>query len=206
MNIHALLQLVASSMLINNIVFTLLIGFCPLCGAYRRLSGAAWMGVAVTIVMGTTASCCWVINQYVLVPRSAQYLHTLVFILVIVSLVQLLEMVLEKFFPWLYEAIGVYLPVIATNCSVLAICLLSVGANPVTGRPFTFVEALVNGIASGAGFLLALVLISGVRHRLELSNVPAAMRGLPIIFLSAGLISLAFLGFTGLSFAPMFGG
>jgi electron transport complex protein RnfA len=206
MTIHGLLQLVASSMLINNIVFVLLIGFCPLCGTSRRFSGAAWMGIAVTIVMGATSASCWTINRYVLVPHGVQYLHTLVFILVIVSLVQLLEMVLEKFFPWLYESIGIFLPVISTNCSVLAICLLGVGANPVTGRPFSFVEASVNGVAAGAGFMLALVLISGVQHRLELSNVPAAMKGLPIIFLSAGLISLAFLGFAGLSFTPSFGG
>jgi electron transport complex protein RnfA len=206
MNLHTLLQLVVFSTLINNIVFTLMIGICPLCGVTRKLSGAAWMGVAVMIVMGATSLVTWLVNRYVLVPHSIQYLQTMVFILIIVSLVQFLEMALEKFWPLVYEALSAYLPIIATNCAVLAVCLLNAGRNPVTGRSFTLIEAFVNGVASGAGFLLALLLLSGIQHRLELSHVPASMKGLPITFLSAGLVSLAFLGFAGLSFNSLFGG
>jgi electron transport complex protein RnfA len=206
MNLHALLQLVINSMLINNIVFSLMIGVCPLCGASRRLSQTTWMGVAVTIVMAMSATVCWAFNTYVLVPNSLLYLQTIVFIVVIVLCVQILEMALEKAWPFFYEAIGIYLPVITTNCAVLAVCLLSAGTNPLTGNPFTLVEAFVNGAASGIGFLLAILLMSGIQLRLELSDVPAPLRGLPITLLSAGLISLAFLGFSGLSFETLFSG
>jgi Na+-translocating ferredoxin:NAD+ oxidoreductase subunit A len=206
MNFHALLQLVISSMLINNIVFTLMIGVCPLCGASQRLSQSAWMGITITIVMGISSTVSWMFSQYVLAPHSLLYLQTMVFIIIIVSLVQLFELALEKLWPFFYESIGDYLPVITTNCAVLAVCLLSAGTNPVTGHPFTFVEAFVNGVATGLGFMLAVILMSGIRRRLELSEVPAPLKGLPIMFLSAGLMSLAFLGFSGLSVTALFSG
>jgi Na+-translocating ferredoxin:NAD+ oxidoreductase subunit A len=206
MNLHALLQLAVVAALINNIVFTLMIGVCPLCGSPRKLSGAAWMGMGVVIVMGATSSVSWAFDTYVLIPHGLQYLRTLSFIVVIVTLVQFLDMALDKLWPPVYEAIGAYHPVIATNCAVLAVCLLCAGNNPVTGRPFGGVEAFVNGVASGAGFLVAVMLMAGIQHRLELSNVPRSMRGLPITMLSAGIASLAFLGFASLSFNALFRG
>lgn len=206
MNLHALLQLAVAAALINNLVFTLMIGVCPMCGGLRKFSGAAGLGVAVMIVMGIASPVAWAFDRYVLVPRGLPYLEILSFILIIVLLVQFLEIVLEKVAPRVFEAIGGYLPAITANCAVLAVCLLCAGNNPVTGRPFGGIEACVNGVASGAGFLLALVLMSGIQQRLELSNVPAPMKGLPITMLSAGLASLAFLGFAGLSFNTLFGG
>jgi electron transport complex protein RnfA len=207
MNLHALLQLAVAAALINNLVFTLMIGFCPLCGSSRKLSGAFSMGMAAMVVMGITSPAVWAFNRYVLVPHSMQYLQTMAAVLVAITLVQFLELAIEKLLPpQAYEAIGAFFPMIATNCAVLAVCLLTAGNNPVTGCPFTAVEAFVNGVASGAGFLLALVLMSGIQMRLEMSDIPAPLRGLPITFLSAGLISLAFLGFAGLSFNPFFGG
>jgi Na+-translocating ferredoxin:NAD+ oxidoreductase subunit A len=206
MNLHALLQLAVAAALINNLVFTLMVGVCPLCGPSRRLRGAFLMGVAVIFVMGITAPAAWAFNRYVLIPHSMQSLQIMAFVLLVVLLVQLMEMALEKLWPRAYEAVGDYFPMIATNCAVLAVCLLCAGDNPVTGHPFTGIEAFVNGVASGAGFLLATVLMAGIQIRLELSDVPAPLRGLPITLLSAGLVSLAFLGFTGLSFNALFGG
>jgi Na+-translocating ferredoxin:NAD+ oxidoreductase subunit A len=206
MNLHALLQLAVAAALINNIVFTLMIGVCPLCGGSRKVSGAAWMGAAMMIVMGIASPAVWAFNRYVLVPHALVYLSTLSSILIIVSLVQFLEIALEKLVPRVYEAIGAFLPIVATNCAVLAVCLLGTANNPVTGTPFGAVDALVNGIASGAGFLLAIVMMAGVQSRLELTDVPGPLKGLPITLLSAGIASLAFLGFAGLSFKTVFGG
>jgi electron transport complex protein RnfA len=206
MNLHALLQLAVAAALVNNLVFTLMIGVCPMCGGSRKLSGAACMGAAVMIVMGIASPVAWAFDRYVLVPHALAYLQTLSFILVIVSLVQFLEIALEKLLPRVYEAIGAYFPIITTNCAVLAVCILSAGDKPVTGRPFGVVESVVNGVASGAGFLLALVLMAGIQRRLELSDVPRPLKGLPITMLSAGIASLAFLGFAGLSFNALFRG
>jgi electron transport complex protein RnfA len=206
MNLHALLQLAVVSALVNNLVFSLMIGVCPLCGGSRRFSGAAWMGAAVIIVTGITSPTVWAFNRYLLVPHALQSLQILSFILVAVTIVQFLDMVLEKLVPRVYETVGAYLPVVATNCAVLAVCLLVAGNNPVTGRPFGAIDAFVNGVAAGAGFLLATMLMAGIQYRLELSNVPRPLRGLPITLLSAGIASLAFLGFAGLSFTTLFRG
>jgi electron transport complex protein RnfA len=206
MNLHELLQLAVVAALVNNLVFTLMIGVCPMCGPSRRLRDSLWMGVAAIIVMGAAAPAAWAFNRFVLIPHSMNYLRIMSFVLLVVIMVQALEIGLEKAWPRVYEAIGVYFPVIATNCAVLAVCLLSAGENPVTGRPFTFIEAFVNGLSSGAGFLLSIVLMAGIQLRLEMADVPAPLRGLPITFLSAGIVSLAFLGFTGLSFNALFGG
>ena len=164
------------------------------------------MGMAVIFVMGMASVFTWCVDTYILVPYDLSYLQTIVFILVIASLVQLVEMVLQKFSPALYESLGIYLPLITTNCVVLAVALINTRENPYTGQRFTFLEAFVNGIASGVGFTVALALMAGIREKLEMAPVWKPLSGLPIAFISAGLIALAFLGFIGLSFSPATGG
>jgi Na+-translocating ferredoxin:NAD+ oxidoreductase subunit A len=206
MTLHVFLQLCVASVLINNMVFSLTIGVCPAFGPNHRLSSAVGIGISAIFVMGFTSVLTWAFNRYVLVPLDIAYLQILVFILLIVSFVQFLEIMLQKFRPVLYDAFGAHLSVLSTNCAVVAASLFGAGQNPITGLPFSCPDAFVNGIASGTGFLLALVLMSGIRMRLELSHVPGPLRGLPVTFVSAGLISLAFLGFSGLSFDSLFGG
>jgi electron transport complex protein RnfA len=141
-----------------------------------------------------------VINTQILLPCKVEYLQTIVFILIIAALVQLVEMIMQKYSQSLYESLGIYLPLITTNCAVMGVVLLNAGINQFTGRPFTLIESIVNGVMSGVGFMLALVLMAGVREKLELANIPELLEGLPIIFITAGLMALAFLGFAGLKF------
>jgi electron transport complex protein RnfA len=158
------------------------------------------MGMAVVFVMSVASMFTWIIQVLVIEPLDVPYLQTIVFILVIASLVQLVEMALQKFSPALYEALGIFLPLITTNCAVLGVALINTQVNPFSGQTFTFVEALVNGMTSGIGFTLALVLMAGIRERLELARIPKVLQGLPIAFITAGLMALAFLGFAGFSF------
>ncbi|HUI90903.1 MAG TPA: Rnf-Nqr domain containing protein [Chitinivibrionales bacterium] len=206
MNLHALLDLCIASILINNIVLSRLIGVCPCFGRTKKLSDGFGMGIAVTFVMGFTSVFTWAVRRYVLVPASMEYMQTMVFILVIVSLSLLAETGISKLWPALHEKAGVYIPSIAANCAVIALALINAQTNPFTRQPFTLLEAFVNGLATGGGFTLALVLMTGIQQRLEYARIPKALSGFPISLLSAGLMSLAFLGFWGLHFTRVTGG
>jgi Na+-translocating ferredoxin:NAD+ oxidoreductase subunit A len=195
-----LVEISIGAVLINNFVLSRFIGLCPFFGVSNKISNAFGMGIAVIFVMSIASMCTWLFDHYILLPYKVGYLHTLMFILVIASCVQFVEMVLQKYSRRLYESLGIYLPLITTNCAVLGIALINAGTNPMTGAPFTFVESLVNAIMSGAGFLLALLLMAGIRDRLEVVNIPKALQGLPISFIIAGLMALAFLGFSGFHF------
>jgi electron transport complex protein RnfA len=199
-NIAGLIGISIGAVLINNFVLSRFIGLCPFFGVSKKLSSATGMGMAVIFVMAIASSFTWIINKYILIPYEVQYLQTIVFILVIAALVQLVEMALQKYSPALYEALGIYLPLITTNCAVLGVALINTGINQYTGAPFTFIESLVNGVMSGVGFMLALILMAGIREKLELANTPELLEGLPIVFITAGLMALAFLGFAGLNF------
>ena len=206
MNVASLIQISVGAILINNIVLARMLGLCPFLGVSKKLSSAFGMGMAVIFVMGIASVFTWCVDTFVLVPYDLSYLQTIIFILVIASLVQMVEMVLQKFSPVLYESLGIYLPLITTNCAVLAVALINTRINPYTGQGFTFLEAFVNGITSGIGFTVALVLMAGIREKLDLAHVWKPLEGLPIAFISAGLIALAFLGFIGLGFSPASGG
>lgn len=199
-NIAGLIGISIGAVLINNFVLSRFIGLCPFFGVSKKLSSASGMGMAVIFVMGLASSFTWLINSYILLPYHVGYLQTIVFILVIAALVQLVEMALQKYSPSLYEALGIYLPLITTNCAVLGVAIINTGLNQFTGAPFTFIESVVNGIMSGIGFMFALILMAGIREKLELADVPELLDGLPIVFITAGLMALAFLGFSGLNF------
>ena len=200
-NIVSLVQISIAAILINNFVLSRFLGLCPFMGVSKRLSSAIGMGMAVIFVMTVASMFSWIIYNHILVPYNVTYLYTIVFILVIASLVQLVEMVLQKFSPALYEALGIFLPLITTNCAILGVAVL----NTITDD-YNFIESIVNGITSGIGFTLALVLMAGIREKLELANIPKPLEGLPIAFITAGLMAIAFLGFSGLNFFQNIGG
>jgi electron transport complex protein RnfA len=205
-SIVSIIQISLAAVLIQNFILARFLGLCPFFGVSKKLSSATGMGMAVMFVMTISAMLTWGIDKFVLVPLNIGYLQTIVFILVIASLVQLLEMIMHKFTPALYDSLGIFLPLITTNCAILGVVIINTGVNQFTGQPFTFIESVVNGVASGVGFLLALVLMAGIRERLELADIPKSLDGLPIAFISAGLMALAFLGFSGLSFFASGGG
>lgn len=205
-NMVSLVEIAIGAIFINNFVLARFLGLCPFFGVSKKLSSAAGMGMAVIFVMTLASSITWIIHYKILVPYELGYLRTIVFILVIACLVQLVEMTLQKYSPTLYEALGIFLPLITTNCAVLGAAILNTEINQVTGLPFTFIESVWNGIMSGVGFTLALVLMAGLRERLEFAPVPKALEGLPIAFVTAGLMALAFLGFAGLNFFSAAGG
>lgn len=183
-----------SAVFINNFVVVKFLGICPFLGVSRKIGTATGMGVAVTFVMAFSSAATWAVQELVLKPLGLEYLQTIAFILVIAALVQLVEMVLQKTSQALYRALGVYLPLITTNCAVLGVCLLNleiVGENQ-------FLFSVLNGTFSGVGFTLAIVLFAGIRERLETAEVPKCLQGFPISLISASLVSLAFFGFQGL--------
>ncbi|MDR1997919.1 MAG: electron transport complex subunit RsxA [Candidatus Margulisbacteria bacterium] len=188
----ALLAILVSAALVNNFVLTRFLGICPFVGVSRQLESAAGMGGAVIFVLTLSALVTWLIQNYILVPLHIEYLQTVFFILVIAALVQLLEMLLRKFSPALQKMLGVYLPLITTNCVVLGAALINVQEN------YPLLEAVAHGLGAGLGFALALLVMAGIRERLEQAPVPAAFRGVPITFIAAALMSIAFLGFAGL--------
>ena len=202
----SLVQISSGSILINNFVLSRFLGLCPFFGVSKKLSSAVGMGMAVIFVMTAASMFTWSIQKFILVPNKVEFMQTIVFILVIASLVQLVEMVLQKFSPVLYDALGIFLPLITTNCAILGVAIINTEINPNTGATYTFIEAIFNGITSGIGFTLALVLMAGIREKLELANIPKALEGLPITFVTAGLMAMAFLGFSGLKFFETIGG
>lgn len=187
-----LLMIFISASLINNFVLTYFLGICPFVGVSNKTENALNMGFATTFVMTLTAAVTWPIYHYVLVKFNVPYLEYVSFIIVIASLVQFVEMYVKKSSPSLYKALGIFLPLITTNCAILGLALFMVL------RDYGFVESIVFGFATGVGFTLALVMMSGIREELEFADVPKVFQGASITFLVAGLMALAFMGFAGL--------
>ncbi len=188
-----LFSLFIGAFLINNIIFAKFLGICPFLGVSKKIDTAVGMGIAVTFVIALASIITWLLQHLVLNKLGLEYLQTISFILVIASLVQLVEMFLKKSAPALYNALGVYLPLITTNCAVLGVTILNIQEG------YNLLETLVHSIAAPLSFLLAIVLFAGVREKLELSDIPEAFKGFPIALITAGLMSMAFLGFSGLS-------
>ncbi len=176
----------------NNFIFSRFLGNCPYLGVSGKLETATGMGVAVTFVMGIASLFTYLSYAYILVPLNLQYLNTIAFILIIAALVQFVEMFMKKSLPALYSALGIYLPLITTNCAVLGVALLNMNSG------YNLLESVLSGVFGALGFLLAIVLMAGVRERLESSDIPKAFKGFPISLIIAGLMSVAFLGFSGL--------
>ncbi len=184
--------LLIGGLLVNNYVLAQFLGICPFLGVSKKVGPAVGMSVAVIFVMILSTAATWPIYYYLLAPNDLGYLQTIVFILVIAALVQLVELVLKRFVKPLYNSLGIYLPLITTNCAVLGVTILNIDSG------YTFVASLINAFASGAGFMLAMILFAGVRERLELVPVPESLKGLPITLVAASLVSVSFLGFQGL--------
>ena len=191
-SITNLLSITLGAILVNNFIFSQFLGICPFMGVSKKVDTALGMGMAVIFVMGVASAVCWPINKYLLVANGLDFMQTVTYILVIASLVQFVEMFLQKAMPSLYQALGVYLPLITTNCAVLGVVLQN------TQNNYSFIESLVYGITGGIGFLIAIVLFASVRERLEFSECPKSFEGFPIALVTAGLIALSFMGFSGL--------
>ena len=190
--ITTLLAITLGAILSNNFIFSQFLGCCPVLGVSEKVDTAVGMGIAVTFVMGLASAITWLVNTFILVPLNLGYMQTVAFILVIASLVQFIEMFLQKSMPTLYTALGVYLPLITTNCAVLGVALLNIQNN------YNFIESVVYGITGGLGFLLAIVLFASIRERLVFADYPKCWDGFPIALITAGLMALAFMGFSGL--------
>ncbi|MCK4806864.1 MAG: electron transport complex protein RnfA [Candidatus Aegiribacteria sp.] len=187
-----MMAIIIASIFVNNFVLARFLGICPFLGVSKELDSAIGMGAAVIFVMTLATLGSWAAYHLLLVPMGLTYLSTIAFILIIASLVQLVEMILQKFSPALYSALGIFLPLITTNCAILGVAVLNID------EKYSLGYSLVNAIAAGIGFTLALILMAGLRQRLELADVPPAMKGKPVAFLVAGIMSIAFLGFAGL--------
>ena len=189
-----LLIIAIGSAIVNNVVLSQFLGICPFLGVSKKTETAAGMGGAVIFVITLSSFVTGLIYKFILTPLNVQYLQTIVFILVIAALVQFVEMVLKKMMPALYQSLGVYLPLITTNCAVLGVALLSVQNN------YGVLASTINGVGASVGFFLAIVLMAGIREKLENSNIPEAFKGTPIVLVTAGLMAIAFCGFGGVSF------
>lgn len=185
------ISILLTAILTANFVLSKFLGICPFLGVSKKLNTAVGMSAAVIFVMALSTAVCYPINN-ILIKNNLEYLQTIVCILVIAALVQLVEIILKKFMPPLYNALGIYLPLITTNCAVLGVVLLNFTEG------YTYLESLVNSVGAGLGFMLAMVLFSGVRSRLESCDVPKFLQGLPIVLIAASIVSLSFMGFTGL--------
>lgn len=195
--IKGLVAIFLAAILTENYILNKFLGICPFLGVSKKLNTAVGMSVAVTAVMVISTAVTWPIYTYILTPANLTYLQTIVFILIIAALVQLIEIILRKFMPPLYNALGIYLPLITTNCAVLGVTMLVIekgAADPTFG----YLQSLVNAFGSGIGFLVAMVLFAGIRERLETCNIPKTLRGLPITLVAASLVAVSFLGFSGL--------
>jgi electron transport complex protein RnfA len=186
------LFVILGAVLVNNVVFVRILGLCPFMGVSKKLETAAGMGAATTFVLTVGCGASYVIDQWLLVPNQLEYLRTLSFIVTIAAIVQLTELVIQKTSPLLHQVLGIYLPLITTNCAVLGIPLLNVSLR------HNFLESLLFGAGSAIGFTLALILFAGIRERLEAADIPIHFRGTAIAMVTAGLMSLAFMGFAGL--------
>ncbi len=190
--VKELLVILISSSLVNNVVLSQFLGLCPFLGVSKKTNTATGMGVAVIFVITLASAVAGVIYQYILVPLDITYLQTIVFILVIAALVQFVEMFLKKFMPALYQSLGVYLPLITTNCAVLGVALTNVQKN------YGILTGIVNGFATAVGFTVSIVILAGIREKLKYNDIPESFQGMPIVLVTAGLMAIAFCGFSGL--------
>ena len=202
----ACLVIFFSAILTDNFVLSKFLGICPFLGVSKKLNTAVSMSIAVTLVMVISTAGTWPVYTYLLVPNGLEYLQTIVFILIIAALVQLMETFIKKFSPPLYSALGIYLPLITTNCAVLGVTTLNLTYEKTVSEALTiggaaglsFAQSLVNALGAGIGFLVAMVLFAGVRGRLEACDIPKSLRGLPVTLIAASLVALSFLGFGGI--------
>ena len=189
--INALLGILLSAVLTENYILVKFYGICPFMGVSKKIDTALGMGMAVTFVMALASAACWAVNL-LLIALGATYMQTVAFILVIASIVQVVEMFLKKFVPALYQALGIFLPLITTNCAVLGVALVNVQ------KGYDFLQSVVNGAAGGIGFTIAIVLFASIRERVEKAESPVSFKGFPLTLVAAGLLALAFMGFSGL--------
>ena len=192
MIVTEILGILIAALLSQNVILVKFYGICPFMGVSKKTDTALGMGVAVTFVMAIACAAAWAVDHFILIPLGLQYMQTIAFILVIASLVQVVEMFLKKFVPALYKALGVFMPLITTNCAVLGVVLVNVQ------KGYGFLASVVNGICGGLGFTLAIVLFASIRERVDKTDCPQAFKGFPITLISAGLLALAFMGFSGL--------
>ena len=187
-----LMLIIVGSALVNNVVLSQFLGLCPFLGVSKKTETAAGMGGAVIFVITLSSFVTSVIYQFILVPTHMEYLQTIVFILIIAALVQFVEMFLKKAMPSLYQALGVYLPLITTNCAVVGVALINVQ------KDYNILEGTVNGFATAVGFTLSIIVMAGIREKIEYNDIPESFRGFPIVLITAGLMAIAFFGFSGL--------
>jgi Na+-translocating ferredoxin:NAD+ oxidoreductase subunit A len=185
--------LIIGSLLVNNMVLSKFLGICAFLGVSKKIETAKGMGAAVTFVMGVASLISYVVYNFILKPLNLEYMYTIAFILVIAALVQFIEMFLKKTMPDLYKALGIYLPLITTNCAILGVVIINMNEN------YNLFQALISGVASGLGWMLSIIILAGLRERMEANDkMPEAIKGLPASLITAGLMSIAFLGFSGL--------
>ena len=187
-----LFSIALGAILVNNFIFSQFLGICPFMGVSKKIETASGMGMAVIFVMGVASAVCWPINHFLLEPNDLVFMQTVTFILVIAALVQFIEMFLQKTVPALYTALGVFLPLITTNCAVLGVSINNVSYG------YNLIESVVYGVTGGLGFMLAIVLFASIRERLEFAQCPKSFEGIPLAMVTAGLMALAFMGFSGL--------
>ena len=187
-----LLVILLSAMLVDNFVLSKFMGICPFLGVSKKLDSSVGMGAAVTFVMVCATLCTYPIYKWILIPMGLEYLKTIAFILIIALFVQLVEMILKKKVPSLYSALGVFLPLITTNCAVLGVTILNIDSG------YTLVQSVVNALGAGLGFTIALVIFSGVRSRVNAANIPEMFKGVPATLIAASIVSVSFMGFSGL--------
>ena len=192
--ISSVFSMAIAAIFIQNFVLARFLGLCPFIGVSKKIDSALGMGMAVIFVMTMASVITWMIQNYILIPLALEYLQTIAFILTIASLVQFVEMLIRKLAPTLYKALGVFLPLITTNCAVLGVAILNIN------EEYTFLGAILNGFFAGIGFTVVLLAMAGIRERLELVTVPRTLKGMPISLIVAGCMALAFLGFAGLKF------
>lgn len=190
--IKELFVILVSSSLVNNVVLSQFLGLCPFLGVSKKTNTAAGMGAAVLFVITLASAVAGLLYQYILKPLHIEYLQTIVFILVIAALVQFVEMFMKKVIPSLYEALGVYLPLITTNCAVLGVALTNVQ------KEYGVFTGIVNGFATALGFMISIVILAGLREKMEHNDIPESFKGMPVVLLTAGLMAIAFCGFSGL--------
>ncbi len=190
--LQSLLGILLSAILTENFILVKFYGICPFMGVSKKIDTALGMGAAVTFVMAIASAASWAVNEYLLIPLNLQYMQTVAFILVIASIVQVVEMFLKKAIPSLYQALGIFLPLITTNCAVLGAALVNVQ------KQYDFLQSVVYGVCGGVGFTLAIVLFASIRERTEQADCPQCFKGFPIALIAAGLMALAFMGFSGL--------
>lgn len=186
-----LILIIIGSALVNNVVLSQFLGLCPFLGVSKKIKTAAGMGGAVIFVITVSSALTSLIYEYVLTPLNLEYLQTIVFIIVIAALVQFVEMVLKKISPGLYKSLGVYLPLITTNCAVLGVAIINVT------KEYNLIQSIANGFGTACGFTVAIVIMAGLRERMEHNDIPQSFKGMPIVLVTAGLMAMAFMGFAG---------